>query len=148
MLAKQGFLGLGDAVWYVIMVPACCSPSLPLRRVAQHGYVKTAVRSFIKLAQKRCQKLGRELPKWCSKAGNLFFSSFLGAALVRMLCLACVQWVGTAHKEPGVVLGQWCRNRLLLCNTENGQFLPSRDGMAGLIASLRSNGSTYWRTGS
>lgn len=34
----------------------------------KHGYVKTAVRSFIKLATKRCQKLGRELPKWCSKA--------------------------------------------------------------------------------
>lgn len=33
----------------------------------KHGYVKTAVRSFIKLATKRCQKLGRELPKWCSK---------------------------------------------------------------------------------
>ena len=37
----------------------------------KHGYVKTAVRSFIKLAQKRCQKLGRELPKWCSKEWSL-----------------------------------------------------------------------------
>ena len=40
-----------------------------LTQPRQHGYVKTAVRSFIKLATKRCQKLGRELPKWCSKAG-------------------------------------------------------------------------------
>ena len=127
MLAKQGFLGLGDAVWYVIMVPACCSPSLPLRRVAQHGYVKTAVRSFIKLAQKRCQKLGRELPKWCSKAGNLFFFIFSWCSACSDAMFGLCPVVGTAHKVPGVVLGQWCRNRLLLCNTENGQFLPSRD---------------------
>lgn len=35
---------------------------------AQHGYVKTAVRSITKLAQKRCEKLGRAPPSWCSKA--------------------------------------------------------------------------------
>ena len=36
---------------------------------SQHGYVKTAMRSVVKSALKRCEKLGREPPKWCEKAG-------------------------------------------------------------------------------
>ncbi|CAK9038241.1 unnamed protein product [Durusdinium trenchii] len=37
----------------------------------KHGYVKTAVRSITKLAQKRCEKLGRAPPSWCSKEWSL-----------------------------------------------------------------------------
>ncbi|CAJ1380975.1 unnamed protein product [Effrenium voratum] len=41
----------------------------------KHGYVKTAVRSFTKLALKRCEKLGRAVPPWCAKE----WSQALGA---------------------------------------------------------------------
>ena len=121
--------------------------SPPLLCVAQHGYVKTAVRSFIKLAQKRCQKLGRELPKWCSKAGKLFFSSFPASCRVSSDAMVALCLIHCS--EQGVVLGQWCRTRLLLCSTQNGRFFPSRSWMDGLfLATLRSTGSTYRRTGS
>ena len=141
----MSFFCLGDAAWYVIMVPACClhPPSSVLRSMAtsrrRYGPSSNWRRNDVK-------SWDESFLSGVPRRGNCFFSSFPASCRVSSdamvaLCLS--------HSEQGVVLGQWCRTRLLLCSTQNGRFFPSRSWMDGLfLATLRSTGSTYRRTGS